>query len=146
MQPLQLLRYPLLCLLLATGLPAAAQQADRFGDYEIHYNAMPTGMLNAEVAQGYGIVRSRSRGLLMLTVMHEGDPVSARIDALARDADDRLREVDLREVRQQSWVSYVGTFAVEDAEALRFEIEVQPEAAEAGPFRLGFRQSFFMDE
>lgn len=140
MRPLQLL----LCLLLAAAaMPAAAQRADRFGDYEIHYNAMPTGMLNAAVAESYGIVRSRTRGLLMVTVIRDGDPVTARIDALARDRDDRLREVDLREVRQPSWVSYVGTFPVEDEEALRFEIEVRPQTGEAGPFRIGFRQSFF---
>lgn len=135
----------LLCglVLALLALPAQAQQADRFGDYEIHYNAMPTRMLNAQVAESYNILRSRTRGLLMLTVMQDGNAVPARIRALARDADDRLQEVDMREVRQSAWVSYIGTFPVEDEQALSFEIEVRPQGSDAGPFRLGFRQRFF---
>ncbi|PWG61974.1 DUF4426 domain-containing protein [Sediminicurvatus halobius] len=143
MPPLRLL-FGLTLMFLA--LPAAAQQADRFGDYEVHYNAMPTRLLNAEVAASYNILRSRTRGLLMLTVMRGGDAVPARIEALARDADDRLQEVDMREVRQSAWVSYIGTFPVEDEQALRFEVEVTPEGGEAGPFRIGFRQRFFAGE
>lgn len=135
----------LICLLVLAGLalPVGAQQADTFGDYEVHYNAMPTGMLNAEVADSYGIVRSRNRGLLMLTVMQEGEPVPARIEAMTRDADDRLQEVDMRELRESSWVSYIGTFPVDDEQALRFEIEVRPDGGDTGPFRVGFRQRFF---
>jgi hypothetical protein len=124
-------------------LPAvvSAQQSERFGDYEIHYNALPTGMLNDAIAEQYGIVRSRTRGLIMLTVMRDNQAVSARIEVLARDPEDNLREIPARQVKDDNWVSYVGTFPIEAGDALIFEVDVRPHAG-GGPFELAFRQSF----
>ena len=132
-------------LLMVLPLLASAQQADRFGDYEIHYSAIPTGMLNATVADEYQIMRSRTRGMIMVTVLREGQPVGARVDIVARDKNDDLAEIGARRVRDDGWTSYVGTFPVEDGEALTFEIEVNPHQG-GGPFKVAFRQTFFTGE
>mgnify|MGYP000388389882 FL=1 len=131
--------------LLLVPLLAGAQQADRFGDYEIHYSAMPTGMLNAAVAEEYRIMRSRTRGMVMITVLRDGEPVEARIDILARDNDDEITEIGARRVRDDGWTSYVGTFGVTDGEALTFEITVKPYQG-GGPYQIAFRQTFYTGE
>ena len=131
--------------LLLVPLLAGAQQADRFGDYEIHYSAMPTGMLNTTVADEYGIMRSRTRGMVMVTVLREGEPVGARVDIVARDNADELTEIGARRVRDDGWTSYVGTFPVTDGDALTFEIEINPHQG-GGPYRVAFRQTFYTGE
>ncbi len=131
-------------MLVCAGI-ANAQQAERFDDYEIHYSAIPTGMLNDQIAQSYGIVRSRTRGMIMVTVLQEGEPVTARVDILARDVNDDITEIGARRVRDSDWVSYVGTFPVDEGEALTFEITVKPHAG-GGPYQTAFRQTFYAGE
>ena len=129
-------------LLLALPITVSAQQSDRFGDYEIHYSAMPTGLLNEDIAQSYGILRSRTRGMIMVTVLRDGQPVTARVDITARDINEEITEIGARRVRDSGWVSYVGTFGVKEGEALTFTITVNPHAG-GGPFDMAFRQTFF---
>ena len=132
-------------LLVIMPLGAAAQQSERFGDYEVHYSAMPTGMLNAEVAQEYGIVRSRTRGMVMVTMLRNGTAVSASVDIVARDKNDELSEIPAARVRDDGWISYVGTFPIEAGDALTFEIEANPyEGGEA--YSVAFRQTFYPGE
>lgn len=137
----QLIKSLIVLSLVIFPMLANAQQSERFGDYEIHYSALPTGMLNDSIAQQYGIVRSRTRGMIMLTVMRDNQAVPARIDVLARDPDDNLREIPARQVKDDNWVSYVGTFAINAGEPLIFEVDVRPHAG-GGPFEIAFRQSF----
>ena len=128
-------------------LPAIAhsQQSDRFGPYEVHYSAIPTGMLNDQVAREYGIMRSRTRGMVMVTILRDGKAVPGRVDILARDENDDLTEIGARRVREDGWVSYVGTFPIKAGDALIFEIEINPHAGgEAYP--VAFRQTFYPGE
>ena len=135
----------MMVLLLAIPTVARAQQSDRFGQYEIHYSAIPTGMLNDQVAGEYGIVRSRTRGMVMVTILREGEAVSGQVDIVARDEDDKLTEIGAQRVREDGWVSYIGTFPIEAGDALTFEIEVNPHAGgEAYP--VAFRQTFYPGE
>ncbi|MDR9432664.1 MAG: DUF4426 domain-containing protein [Spiribacter sp.] len=127
--------------LMCIPILAPAQQSQRFGDYDIHYSALPTGIMNEAVAEEYGILRSRTRGMVMITVLRDGKAVSARLNVLARDENDDLREIPARAVKQDDWVSYVGVFPVAEAETLVFEVEIRPHAG-GGPFEFAFRQSF----
>lgn len=141
----RLLMFGLTALLLMLPSWALAQQSERFGEYEIHYSAIPTGLLNDEVAQSYGILRSRTRGMIMVTILRDGEPVSANVDVMARDVDDELTEIGARRVRESGWVSYVGTFPVAEGDALTFEVTVRPHAG-GGPFEMAFRQTFYASE
>lgn len=136
--------FALVVLLVGSSI-VSAQQSERFGEYEIHYSAIPTGMLNEQIAQSYGIVRSRTRGMIMITVLQDGQPVTARVDILARDVDDDITEIGARRVRDSDWVSYVGTFPVDEGEALTFEVTVKPHAG-GGPYQTAFRQTFYAGE
>lgn len=132
-------------LLLSLPIAAQAQQSDRFGDYEIHYSAIPTGMLNDQVAGEYGIVRSRTRGMVMVTILRDGQAVSGQVDILARDENDKLTEIGAQRVREDGWVSYVGTFPIEAGDALTFEIKVNPHAG-GETYPVAFRQTFYPGE
>ncbi|AGY91354.1 hypothetical protein SPICUR_01675 [Spiribacter curvatus] len=132
-------------LLLAFPMIVNAQQSDRFGEYEIHYSAIPTGMLNERVAREYGIVRSRTQGMVMVTILRNGEAVSGRVDILARDEDDELTEIGAQRVREDGWVSYVGTFPIEAGDAFTFEIEVNPHAG-GEVYPVAFQQTFYPGE
>jgi hypothetical protein len=132
-------------LLVALPLLATAQQSERFGDYEIHYSAIPTGMLNAEVAREYGLMRSRTRGMVMVTILRDGQAVPGQVDIIARDDNDELTEIPAERVREDGWISYVGTFPIEAGAARIFEIDVNPHAG-GEVYSVAFRQTFHPGE
>lgn len=125
--------------LMAMAVTAPAQQAETFDDYDIHYNAIPTGALNAEVARSYGILRSRSKALVMITVLQDGQPVTASVDIGVRNDREDLRDIPAQRVREDDWVSYIGTFGFESGESLNFDLTINPHG-EGGPYNVRFRQ------
>lgn len=132
----------LLCLLLSGT--AGAEQVQSFGDYRVHYSAFNSSFLQPEVAQSYGLVRSRNRGVLMVTLQRGEQAVPARVRALAEDIVGRTQVIELREVRAGEAVYYVGDFAIIDGETLRFTVDVFPTQSPE-TLSLHFRQQLFTD-
>jgi len=133
----------LLALLLVCALPAGAERVKSFGPYQVHYNAFSSGFLSPEVARDYGILRSRTRGVLVVSVHEEGRPVRARVQAQTVDGSDNTR-ITMREVRTNGEPLYVGSFKVDDGQNLRFDIAVAPEGG-GEPLAVRFQQQFFAD-
>lgn len=131
--------------LLALPLQAAAERYKEFGDYQVHYNAIATGLLQPDVARGYGIVRSRNRGLLTVTVLRDGEPVAARVSAEALNMQSQLRRIALQEVREGQAVYYIGTFPVDHLEKLRFRLDITPRGGDR-ELELVFDQRFYTED
>lgn len=135
-----------LALALAAGVAAAADPARSVSadGYTVHFNALPTTALSPEVARGYGIARSGTRGFLNVAVLRDaaggGTAVPARIAASTRALTGQTTAIDLRELRDQDAIYYIGEFRIRGEELLRFELEVLPEgAARAIPVRFEHR-------
>lgn len=138
--------FALLSLLIAAA-PALAERSHSDGDYVIHYNAIPSTELTAEIASRYGITRSGSRGLINVAVLRQQDgaampgAVAATVTASVRSLTGQRNDIVLREVRDQDAIYYIGDFFVRGDDVLRFELSVTPEgAARAIPVR--FEQRF----
>jgi len=129
--------------------PAVAEQAVTVGDYSIHYNALPTDALTAEVARTYGIKRSRARALVNVSVLKRnmevtGQPVPARVEAQAINLNSQLREIPMRKVEEGSAIYYIGEVGVSDGETLKFTLTVQAEGM-TEPAVVRFDQQFFTE-
>ncbi|MGE0385284.1 MAG: DUF4426 domain-containing protein [Gammaproteobacteria bacterium] len=143
-----MLRIAVIVLALA-GAGAHAEQSVSAGEFDIHYNALSTGVLDAGVAKAYGITRSRTRALLNVTVLKKdmglaGQPVRAVVKATAANLSAQLRGIQMREIEERGAIYYIGEFPIADAETLRFQIEVTPQGA-AAPTNIRFEQQFFAD-
>lgn len=132
-------------LLLALPLQAAAERYEQFGDYQVHYNAIGTAMLEPDVARSYGIVRSRNRGLITVAVLRDGEPVAARVRAETVNMQDQLRRIAMKEVQEGQSVYYIGTFNVDHLEKLRFRLDVTPRGADR-ELELVFDQRFYTED
>ncbi|MCC7413449.1 MAG: DUF4426 domain-containing protein [Gammaproteobacteria bacterium] len=138
--------------LLATVLlaaPVPAEQSVTVGEHTIHYNALPTDMLNPAVAKSYGIKRSHSRALLNVSVLKKtsgltGQPVRAKVRASATNLNAQLRSIDMREITEQGAIYYIGEVPVSDGETLKFKLEVTPEGMNE-PAEISFDQEFFTE-
>ena len=136
-------------LLLQTPL-GIAQQSEKFGKFEVHYNVINANLLPAQVAQGYGIHRSSSRALINITVMDTsqgefGTAVPARVTTSTINLTGQRRNVDMREVKEADGaIYYIGELPIANLETYNFTVNVTPEG-EAKPLELQFRQQFYTE-
>ena len=146
----QLLSFLILLGVLTLADSSEAQQAQDFGDYVVHYNALNTNFIPPQVAKGYGIHRSSSRALLNITVLKKvmdnpGTPVKASVTASGINLTGQRREIDIREIKDtEGAIYYIGELPVHNLETYNFTVLVQPEG-EADPLTVKFRQQFYTE-
>jgi hypothetical protein len=112
-------------------MPAAqAEQAERFGNLEVHYNAMLSTDLLPDVAKAYKIDRSPTRGIVTVSVLRKNamgvaQPIPARLTAYMVNLSNQLGTIDMREIREGSAVYYLGEFRVVPPSTLKFTLTVE---------------------
>lgn len=136
-------------LLLLTPALVAAENATHTGGYTIHHNAFTTDNLPVQVATAYGIQRSKSRGMLNVSVIRDqpnsmGTPVRAEIRAVAKTLYGQIRPIELREIIEDKAVYYIADFPVANRQILHIEMEVLPQGARY-PLRANLRHEFYTD-
>jgi hypothetical protein len=157
----------LACLVLAAGLAAceptngidaanaqegvlpATESSKDFGDYVVYFNALNTDQLSPEIAREYGIVRSKSRAMLNVSIHRKRDngqteAVTGAVSASAINLNGQLETMTLREIREDVAIYYVGELGITDGEVLIYTIDVTP-SNEASRFTVRFKKQFFID-
>lgn len=134
-----------LCLCSAAAT-AHAEIAQKFGALEIHYNALTTDELLPEVARAYKIERSKTRGLVTLSVLKKNSvgalvPLPAKLTLYATNLSQQLANVTMREIREGSAIYYIGEFRVAPPDTLKFTASV--EVAGEPRREIVFEQKFY---
>lgn len=110
--------------------PASASDID-IGDHIVHFSAQSTDQLPPDVARAYGIVRSKNRAMLNVSVIKEGTTVAVPADITVRTVNlaGQLKNVTMRKIEEQEAIYYIGETAVANHETLVFNISITPEGA-----------------
>ena len=132
----------------STAVPVTETFRD-FGEYVMHFNALTTDQLTAEIAQRHGIVRSNNRAMLNVSILRKRDgslgvPVAARVTVSANNLTGQLKNVTLKEVREAEAIYYLAESAVANGETLIYAIDAIPESQNA-PLSIRYRKQFFLD-
>ena len=135
--------------LLFTACLAAAEQKQEFGDYEVHYIALPTTVLSAEVAKQYQLARSKSTGFLNISVLKKQPDgstraISAFIRGSIRNMVQQQRQLEFSRISEGDAVYQIAQFWYSQGENMIFELEVQADPNQ-GPFSLRFTQALYPD-
>lgn len=144
------LSFVILLGLLALSATSNAQQAQDFDTYVVHYNALNTNFIPAQVAKGYGIQRSSSRALLNITVLKKVEdqpdtPVIAVVTASGTNLTGQRREIDIREIREKEGaIYYIGELPVHNLETYKFIVEVIPQGT-ADTLTIKFQKQFYTE-
>jgi hypothetical protein len=125
--------------------PSNATSAD-VGDYMVHYNAMTTDQLTPQVAQSTGIVRSKNRAMLNVSLVEKGTgrTVEGTVDVAAANLTGQTKSIAMRKVQDGNAIYYIGEVPVAHRETLVFDITVRPPGA-SRPSTVKFRRQFFTD-
>ena len=124
-----------------------AETSQTFGNYTIHYNAFNSDVLQPSMAEAYGIVRSKNRGMLTVTIIkkgpgQKGTPVRSKVTASASNLTGQFRQFKIREIDEKDSVYYISAFHVAHEEMLDFVLQVLPEG-ETQSYTVKFRQKFY---
>lgn len=120
-----------------------------FGDYVLHFNSMSTDQLQPNIAREYGIVRSKNRALLTVSIIKSeenspGKSVPGTVTSTANNLTGQVKNLTLKEIREGDAVYYIGDVAVANAEVLVFNVEATP-ANETDPMQVRFSRRYFTD-
>ncbi len=110
--------------------PASASDID-IGDHIVHFSAQSTDQLPPDVARAYGIVRSKNRAMLNVSVIKEGTTIVVPAEVTVRTVNlaGQLKNVTMRKIQEQEAIYYIGETAVANRETLVFNISITPEGA-----------------
>ena len=125
---------------------AHAEISQQFGPLQIHYNALTTDELLPEVARAYKIERSKTRGLVTMSVLKQNkigapSPVPAKLTVYITTLSQQLANVEMREIREGAAVYYLGEFRVTPPDTLKFTATV--EVAGEPKREMVFTQKFY---
>lgn len=134
-----------LCLCSAAAV-AHAEISQKFGSLEVHYNALTTDELLPEVARAYKIDRSKTRGLVTMSLLKPNKvgaltPVPARLTVYVTNLSQQLANVEMREIREGTAIYYLGEFRVTPPDTLKFTATV--EVAGEPRREMVFNQKFY---
>ena len=134
------------------GAPAAAPSEPSFqdfGDFEVHYNALRSDELGADVARAYGIERSANRVMLNVSLLAKSPegrtrPVDGTVTASAYNLNGQLKSLELRRVTEGPAVYFIGEVGITGNEILVFDIDARP-AGRDSAYHVQFKREFFAD-
>lgn len=97
------------------------------GNVTIHYNALSTSSIPAEVATQYQLTRSKRTGIVNIAVMKNNKAVIANIFGHGKNLTGQLKELAFKEIKEGDAIYYIASFSFNNAEKINFDLQVQPE-------------------
>ncbi|EIK54916.1 hypothetical protein YO5_19172 [Stutzerimonas stutzeri TS44] len=136
----------LICLLVALfALPAFAERKHSVGGYDIHYIAFNSGFLQPDVAAAAGLVRSKTQGVVNVSVLKQGKAVPAQVSGTVKNLLGQDRPLTFKQLKEgDAALYYLAQFPIDAQETLRFSLTVKPQDGESVTF--DFNQEIFPDE
>ena len=124
--------------------PALAERKHSVGEYDVHYSAFNSGFLQPDIAAAAGLTRSKTQGVVNVSVIKDGKPVAAQVSGVVKNLLGQDRPLGFKQLKEgDEAIYYLAQFPFDSQETLRFALTVQPTGAE--PVSFEFTQEFFPD-
>lgn len=136
-------RFTAFVLGLCLSLPVLAEQVQRFGDLDVHYNVFNSSFLQPNVASAVGLVRSKAQGVINVVPMEKGKPVEASVTGSAKDLTGKVIPWSSAGSARKA-PSNLAQFPISQRETLVFTIKVEAKGEPAQTF--SFNKEIFPDE
>lgn len=123
-----------------------AEISQEFGALKVHYNALTTDQLLPEVARAYKIERSKTRGMVTMSVLKQNNvgvptPVPAKLTVYVTNLNQQLANIEMREIKEGTAIYYLGEFRVGTPDTLKFTTTI--EVAGEPKREMVFMQKFY---
>ena len=142
--------YPIILLALSIiSPPLYAEQAKEFGDLQVHYIALPSTFLQANIAKEYKLKRSKYTGLVNISVLNKKQGLKAEKAILSGTGKNLIGQtVDLKfqEIVEGNSIYYIATYPFTNEEIVKFQINIQTKQnGKSKTNQLKFQHKFYID-
>jgi hypothetical protein len=131
--------------------PAAPSEptSQDFGEFQLHFNAIRTDQLTAEVARAYAIERSTRRVMLNVALLRKDAdgrtvPVDGTVTARVYNLNGQLKDMTMRRIAEGESVDFIGETGISGNEILVFNIQASP-LGQSEKFQAQFKREFYAD-
>lgn len=134
----------LLAITLLVSAAANAEQMQKLGDWDVHYIAFPSTFLTSDIASDYDIDRSKYLGIINISVL-DSETLKAQavtMTVTARNLLGNIRELDVREIREQNAIYYIAEVPHRNEETYRIKVTI---SSGNQTQELKFQQKFYVD-
>ena len=126
----------------ASAASVHEKKEQAFGDYVVHYNAFNSTVLLPDVAKAYDFERSKTLGLINISVLKNGKPVKAEIKVQSANLLGQRRTLNYRLIDEGDAIYYMAEFTFTNDELLHFTLRVTPENSRMTE-TIKFTQTFY---
>lgn len=147
MKFLALLSTLMLSALLAPLASADIEETSRETDTHVFYfNVFNSTFLSPDIAQQYGLTRSKTSALLNLAVHEKGKPSDKAIPVILQGTVTNIvqqqRKLDFKEIVEGDAIYYLSDFRITDDDVLTFDIKIRTHADSPG-YDLRFKRRVY---
>jgi hypothetical protein len=134
----------MLCLFsLCLALPAFAERKQTFGEVDVHYSVFNSSFLQPETAAASGLIRSKSKGVVNVSVLKNGTPQNAVVEGSVKYLTGQVFPLEFRQINEQGAIYNLAQFEMEQREMLVFTLNVK--RSDGGSNSFTFHQEVFPD-
>ncbi|KJZ65661.1 DUF4426 domain-containing protein [Pseudomonas fluorescens] len=101
------------------------ERKETFGDVTVHYNTFNSTFLTPDIAKAAGLTRSKNQGVINVSVLKDGKPLSAEVSGSVKDLTSQTVPLKFKQITEQGAIYYIAQFPVDQQEVRTFDIKVQ---------------------
>jgi hypothetical protein len=132
-------------LLLSFSFSSFAEQSQHFNNLEVHYIALPSTFLKADIAKYYGIKRSKYTGFINISILDkdaDSKAISAQIVGSGRNLMGQIENLDFKEIKEADAIYYIAVYPFTNEEVVDFTISIE---AQNTTNTLKFQHKFYVN-
>lgn len=105
-----------------------------FSEYQVHWSVFPSTFLAPEVARENNLNRSKSIGIVNISIMQEAEngglePVSGQVEGKVLNDVQQVKFLAFRRIQEGDAVYFIAEYQYSNAELMTFEITARPTGA-----------------
>ena len=132
----------ILSILLLTISQLANAETVEWNSYQIHYTALNSMLIPADIAKAHDIVRSKRRIVTNISVRKGDSAVAAKLVGRSINLFGQIFNMKFDEVVETGAIYYLSNQLIDERDTLNFEILVSPEDSESA-YNLKFKRQYF---
>ena len=111
-------------------------------DYQIHYTALNSMLIPADVAKVHNIVRSKRRIVTNISIRKGNTEVASRIEGRNTNLIGQIFNMKFDEVKEPGAIYYLSNQLIDERDTLKFEILLSPTDSTSS-YTLKFKRQYF---
>lgn len=121
-----------------------AEQKQQLGNWDVHYIAMPSTMIDPAIAKTYQLERTKYQGLVNISVLKTSDQSAQQvsIEGVAKNLLGQQKEMVFREVVEDKAIYYLAQLSYRNEERFTFTLQIKQGDVSQ---QLQFTHTFYVD-